>query len=181
MAYDWTGAEKGQGGPQSEPGWHLYAVTDAIRGTRDRTFESKKGDPQLLVIFHDEDGGEATTMFTLSEKAAWTLARFLSRAGFDLDALTAEGVEPKDWADEDFAKERLRNKRVYAYCSHEKVGDRTFTKLAFEHRDKVPGEHVKRLGERPDMPDEEPDGDIPFLLWLPLLLPLLRMVGGVVV
>lgn len=182
MAYDWEGQAEQEGAPKSEPGWHIYTVTGVLRGTRTKTFESRAGDPQILVVFTDEEGLEAAQMFTLSEKAGWALARFVSRAGVDVRKLREDGVEPGDWADEDFAKRKIMHRQVYANCEHEESGGKTYTRLNFAHKDDVPVDVVQRLGQLGprESGEDDPDGDIPFLFWLPMLLPLLRMIGGAV-
>lgn len=58
-------------------------------------FKSRNGDPQIMVVFVDDQDREAGQMFTLSDKAGWTLARLLSRFGVDVAALEADGIEPR--------------------------------------------------------------------------------------
>jgi len=166
MGY-WSDAAESEGGPKSPPGWHFYQVTRAMRVTKGgREFRSKNGDPQLFVIFEDEDGLEASQMFTLSAKAGWTLAKFLSRAGVDLAALDSEGIAIDDWASETFARERLEGLGAWAFCEHEQSGERTYTNLAFAHLDEVPADVLEKRKERVAASEKLAaaldDSDIPF-------------------
>lgn len=109
-SYDWTGAA--QGGPQAEkiPAGKripvtIHKIVYAKKGGK--TFASKGGDPQIMLVFRDEKDREAAQMFTLSKKAAWTLSRLMSRFGLDTDTLKAEGIQPEQFAIPTFADAKL--------------------------------------------------------------------------
>lgn len=159
----WTDAEQGgEASEKSAPGWHRYKVTSVLRGSKARTFKSSKGDPQLMVVLTDEEGGEATAMFTLSERAAWSLAKFLSRAGVDLEQLDRDGVDLESWTDESFARRRLDGLLVWAHCEHEEVGAKVYTRLDFKHGEEVPIDIATSMGDHPEVEPESDDDDIPF-------------------
>lgn len=108
MGYDWSeSAEGGGSGDKMEPGIYKVTGNAVIRGSKKGDFKSKKGDAQIMLVVENEDGAEAATMFTLSEKAAWTLARWLARCGVDLKAMQAEGIEPTHFGNTDIAEKYL--------------------------------------------------------------------------
>lgn len=95
MAYDWTTDDEGDTA-QLPAGVHSVQIKRIQYGSKGGgPFVSKKGDPQIMVVFSDEEGREAVSMFTLSNGAAWTLRHLLKRFGADVDAMTAQGIEPK--------------------------------------------------------------------------------------
>jgi hypothetical protein len=138
MGY-WTQRDQ-DGPPKSSEGWHHYTVTKVMRGTDKRDFSSRDGDPQILVVLSDEEGAEATTMFTLSDKASWVLARFLARSGVNLEDLDQESVSLTEWEDQKFASRWLDGLKVWANCEHQH-GDqgKVYTRLSFFHENEVPG------------------------------------------
>lgn len=114
MAYGWR--EEAEGAGQSDklsPGYHRVRGAKVVMGKGSGLFKSKKGDPQIMLVVENEDGQEGTQMFTLSDKASWTLARWLSRCGVDLSAMEAEGVEPKHFTNEEIAKQYLVGKECW--------------------------------------------------------------------
>jgi hypothetical protein len=143
MGY-WTDRDQ-DGPPKSAEGWHRYEAVKVMRGTESRNFQSKAGDPQLLVILKDEEGSEASTMFTLSDKASWVLARFLARAGVDLGEMDGSNVGLGDLEDETVAGRWIVGLKVWANCAHESGQDgKTYTKLNFFHEHEVPGGALSR-------------------------------------
>lgn len=171
MGY-WTDRDQ-DGPPKSTEGWHRYKVTKVMRGTEHKDFQSKSGDPQILVIFQDEDSAEASAMFTLSDKASWVLARFLARAGVDLERLDEEAALA-DFAHEATAQRWLEGLKVWANCEHQRGNDgKVYTRLSFFHEHEVPGNVLSRgksgspataagpdtFGDGSPVPD---DDDIPF-------------------
>lgn len=102
MSYDWkSSAESPPQAAKIPAGTNLLLrIAKVIYGKKGGApFKSKSGDPQIMAIFEDTDGNEASQMFTLSDKAAWVLARLLSRCGVDLDTLRADGIDPKHFVD----------------------------------------------------------------------------------
>jgi hypothetical protein len=107
MTYDWTTEAEKEGPQQADKlptGEHPVAIARVIYGKRGGApFESKNGDPQIMVIFAGVANGvnedqEASRMYTLSKAAAGFMAQLLSRFGADTDQMKADGIEPKDLA-----------------------------------------------------------------------------------
>lgn len=120
MAYGWS--EEAEGGGQSDKlpvGYHRVRGTKVVMGKGSGRFKSKKGDPQIMLVVENEDGQEGAQMFTLSEKASWTLARWLSRCGVDLKAMEAEGVEPRHFTNEEIAKQYLVGKECWVLAEQD--------------------------------------------------------------
>jgi len=116
MAYNWEKEADREGGEQSErlpSGIHDVEITRVVFGSKQGgVFTSKSGDPQIMLIFADSEGREASLMVTLSRKAGWVLAKVLRAAGLRMSQMTADGVEPKDFASEQFATANLVGRRL---------------------------------------------------------------------
>ena len=160
MGFSWTAAEDGGGTVDKIPaGHHRLTVSKVVTGSKTGgTFESRKGDPQIMLIFEDVEGREASQMYTLSSKAAWTLAILLSRIGeTKLSELDKQGIVPANFANKDFAESYLLNKSIWANVYYETgTDDKEYSRiepLKEEEVDKkvldavaVGGQH-KPLGE----------------------------------
>jgi len=111
MGYDWKTESEKEGGAQAEKlpaGTHKVTITKVIHGKKDGTrFESKDKQPQMMLIFADSQGREVASMVTLSDKAAWSLAKILRAAGANVEKMTERGVTPDRFEDETFASKNL--------------------------------------------------------------------------
>jgi hypothetical protein len=117
MAYDWekasTQAASGNYAERIPAGVHDVAIKRLLSGSKKGgAFRSRDGDPQIMLIFADGEGREASQMVTLSEKAGWVLARLLSAAGADMARMKADGVLPHDFANQEFARANLVGRRL---------------------------------------------------------------------
>ena len=127
MAFDWEQEASKEGGDYAEripAGVHDVEITRVLFGSKGGgVFQSRAGDPQIMLILADREGREAAQMVTLSQKAAWALARLLSAAGANLTRMKADGVEPKDFADEGFATANLVGRRLRIDLKYKAGGD----------------------------------------------------------
>ncbi|MFH1418781.1 MAG: hypothetical protein ABII12_10925 [Planctomycetota bacterium] len=75
---------------------------------------SKSGHPQIMLVFQDREAREITQMITLSETAAWVLARILGCCDppANLARMESDGVEPEHFADEGFADRILLDRQL---------------------------------------------------------------------
>ena len=108
-------AEKsgGQNAPQIPAGLADVEIKKLIHANRDgERFVSQKGDPQMMVVYADDNGGEAADMFTLSDTAGWALAKVMEAAGMNLAKLDAAGVAYHHFANEEWAAKALVGKRL---------------------------------------------------------------------
>jgi hypothetical protein len=146
MAYDWNKAAEENAQAEKIPaGRHKLKVTKVIHGKKDGTkFASKSGDPQIMVIVSDNQDREASMMITLSEAAAWVLARLLKAAGADVEKMTKMGITPGKFADEKFASAQLLSRVFTAEVSYEKGQD---------------GKEYARINPLRSAPAEEPATD----------------------
>ena len=99
MAYNWKEeSEKEPLAPKLPPGQHQAAISRVVYESRDgNPFRSGAGDPQIMIIWKGPLG-EAADMITLSDKAAWRLARILRATESDIDQLMRRQVEPFHFA-----------------------------------------------------------------------------------
>jgi len=116
MSYDWTKEAQSDGPTQTEKlpsGTHDVEITRVVFGPKDGPpFASRNGDPQIMVIFADNEGREASQMVTLSRKAGWVLAKVLRAADVHLSKMTADGIKPADFANPQFATANLVSRRL---------------------------------------------------------------------
>lgn len=118
MAYDWKGNSE-RVSERVPAGTHRLRVDRIVFASKAGAFRSKSGDPQIMIVFTDADGAEVGTMFTLSDKAGWTLARLLSRAGVDMKTIERDGLEPKHFANKAVAEARLVGLETWATVEYE--------------------------------------------------------------
>jgi hypothetical protein len=128
MAYDWEkAATQGASGDYAEripAGVHDVEIRRVLFGSKKGgAFRSQGGDPQIMLIFADRQGRETPQMVTLSEKAGWVLARLLSAAGADMQRMKADGVLPRDFANQEFARANLVGRRVRAEVKYKQAAD----------------------------------------------------------
>jgi hypothetical protein len=117
MPYDWTEASTAEGAEHSErlpSGIHTVTITRIIHNGKNGPFESKNGDPQILVVFSDDQAREATQMITLSQKAGWVLAKLMTNFDppMNLTKMTEAGVTPDSFASPDFAETNLVGRKL---------------------------------------------------------------------
>lgn len=165
MPYDWKKAEESGGGNPMPDGIHHARVSKIKTG-----LTTKKGDPMIAVTFMDSTG-ESESLFTLSDSAAWNLARLLSRCGVDLEEVKADGIEPKHFSQQKIAEQYLLESWVWIRVftldatnpkNLDKNGKpyRRVEALHKEEAEKVDAEAVKRV-EVVTTPAGD-DSDVPF-------------------
>lgn len=122
--YDWDDAAKGKGGnraPKIPAGQQQLEIKDVVFGKRDGgAFKSKDGDPQILIVFTDGKGNEAAQMYTLSQKAAFTLAKLLAASGADTKKMTEKGITPDKFSDPRFGTAQLKGRKLTADVQYER-------------------------------------------------------------
>lgn len=138
-------------------------VIKVLNGKKDGSpFKSKNGDPQMMVVFKNTKGEEGPCMFTLSEKAVWTLAKFMSRAGVNLEKMNADGVTHAHFEDPQFAKRVLMDRVVWADVTYrEGKSGKEYPNFDFMHENEVP---VQLVVEQTEAAKHQPveEEDIPF-------------------
>lgn len=122
MGYDWEG-EADKIAEKVPAGIHRLRVNKIVTAGKGGTFKSRAGDPQVMVVFTNDRGAEVAQMFTLSTKAAWTMAKLLSRCGVDLKALKDGGIEPKHFANQKIAEQYLVGCETWARVEYEASED----------------------------------------------------------
>ena len=157
MAYDWEKAASQESGDYAErmpAGIHDVEVKRVLFGSKGGgLFKSRAGDPQIMLIFADREGREASQMVTLSEKAGWVLARLLSAAGADMARMKTDGVLPRDFTNQEFARANLVGRRLKVDLKYKPGGD------GKEYADVTPIR--QRATDAPPADDLDPDS-IPY-------------------
>lgn len=127
--YDWGKASDGNGKGDAEQipaGEHKLKIIKVVFGKKTdgvlEPFLSKSDDPQIMLIFADDQAREASQMVTLSEKAAWVLAGICKAAGMDVQKMTDRGITPDRFADETFATAQLVGRVLTAKVTYNDKG-----------------------------------------------------------
>ena len=114
----WTQAADGGYEKMSE-GIHWLRIIKTKWEKKDGSeYRSKEGDLQMLLIVENQDAEQGTIMVTLSEKAAWVLARLLKHSGANLDRMEAEGVTLANFTNQKFADTQLVGRQFWGECKH---------------------------------------------------------------
>ncbi len=115
--YAWQEKSEQEGAVYAEKlpnGKHRVTLSRLIFGNRNGQFVSRSNDPQVMLIFSDEQAREVGQMVTLSDKAGWVLARLMGC--FDppanLARMEADGIEPNHFANEEFAEKQLLDRQL---------------------------------------------------------------------
>lgn len=122
MSYPWQReAAKEAIAARIPKGEHRVRIVRIVTGNRDGEFQSRDGDPQIMPIFQDDQAREAGQMITLNEKAAWTLAKILDACDppANLARMEADGIEPRHFANPDFAESVLLNRQLDVSVDYE--------------------------------------------------------------
>lgn len=117
MGYLWQQESEREGASQAEripAGTHEVRISKIIHGTRQGPFQSRDGDPQIMLVFQDRQAREASLFVTLSEKAAWVLAKVMACCSppVNLARMQADGVEPERFSDPEFADANLLDRQL---------------------------------------------------------------------
>ncbi|MBE3109205.1 MAG: hypothetical protein IMZ46_01630 [Acidobacteria bacterium] len=110
MKYPWRqkATEESSQSEKLPAGVYDVTIERVVHGKKDGTpFKSKHDDPQIMVIFADDQDREAAMMVTLSAKAGWVLAKILGAANCDLAHFEDTNIGVLDFADPEFAKTNL--------------------------------------------------------------------------
>lgn len=111
MNYDWnTEANKTQehNNTPLPDGTHNVVIKKVVFGRKDGTpFTNKTGDPQIMLVFADDQGREVMQMYPLSNSEGWRLAQIMRARGADLTRMQAAGVTPESFLDPTFAEKNL--------------------------------------------------------------------------
>lgn len=161
-AFSWSKAADGDV-TKLPAGYHRCVCTKVSRANKDgKEYQSKDGDPQILTIWENADGESAVAMFTLTNKAAWTLAQMLKYAGADIEKMEANGITPKHFEDIAFAEKQILKRECWVYA--EPKGK--YVNIDFVAEDSVPAEAIKQatqpIGSPLEGTDDIDDDDIPF-------------------
>ena len=148
MGY-WT--EKAEGGQSAEKmpaGYHHVTAVKIVYGKRDGPdFTSKYGDPQIMVVFVNSADQEAACMFTLSDRAAWVMAKFMKAAGADLAKMDKAGVTIKNFEDAPFTNRQIKGRECWIEVKWEsRDGGKEYAKVDFLMESEVPIHMLQNTG-----------------------------------
>src|SRR5690606_36213633 len=120
-------------------GYHKAIVVKVLRGPKDGPdFTSKNGDAQVMAVFVNAAGEEASTMFTLSDKAARVLAKFLESSGANLAKMNDAGVTLRDFENQTFAQKQLMDRECWIEVEWKQGDKKDYSKIAFVKESDLP-------------------------------------------
>ncbi len=118
MPYQWQNEAERDAPPKAERipccTNHPVRIVKIVLGGKDGPFTSRHGDPQIMLVFQDREAREASQMITLSNSAAWVLAKYLGCCDppANLARMEAEGIEPEAFAQQEFADANLLDRQL---------------------------------------------------------------------
>jgi len=159
MTYDWN--NKDNSSQSLSNGFHKVRMTKVMHNKKDGTpYTTQKGDPQILVVIENDGGEQGIVMFTLSERASWVLAKYLSCAGADMQKMNDAGVEPGHFLDAGFAVKQLIDRELWVCV--EPQADNKYPKITPCYESDVPPELLNGPAATTDAPEAITEDEIPF-------------------
>jgi len=155
MGY-WTDKAKDEG-PQRAPaipaGQHRLEILKIVygkgAGENYQQFQTKAGDPQIMVVFRDKLEREAAEMFTLSDAAAFKIAKLLEAIGADLESMESDGITVEAFAEPQFANAQLVGRVLQAQVAYEEANGKHYAKI-------TPAPAAKRTEPEKPAPTRKP-------------------------
>jgi len=158
MTFNWTESAEG-GSPKLPEGWHRVKCAKVMRANKDgKEYTSKEGDPQVYTVWENANGESGLAIFTISDKAAWTLAQMLKCAGADLARMEKEGVTPDQFADVAFAEKQILNRECWVYATIKGQ----YVNLDFKQEAEVPDQVIGKAAAPAGASTQVDEDDIPF-------------------
>ncbi len=115
----WVEAANSEGPPQSERipcdgQEHAVRISKVVHHAKGQLMQSQNGDPQMMLVFQDEQAREALQKVTLKESAMFVLAKIM--AAFDppadLARMEADGIKIEHFADPEWAEQVLIDRQL---------------------------------------------------------------------
>jgi hypothetical protein len=92
---------------------HEVTIIRAIHTKNDgEEMTDRDGNPQLMIVFANDEGHEHVGYFALGGRWAWKFAKLVIAAGLNIAQLKIDGIGFEDFADNDFASENLSNRTL---------------------------------------------------------------------
>jgi hypothetical protein len=161
MPYAWQTESEREVTPQAPripKGQYPVRIQRIVFGNRHGPFQSQSGDPQIMLVFQDRQAREASLMVTLSEKAAFVLARLLGACDppANLARMEQDGIEPAHFAREDFARKMLVDRQLTIEVDHELGRDgKEYPRVTPVHG-RAPASPPAPADDGPPSTDDEP-------------------------
>lgn len=124
MSYDWSGNAEGVDTmPLGEHDVRIVRIQFLNREGNPLT--STGGDPQIRVVFQDQEAREVGQMYTLSDKAGFKLAQLFGcfDPPMNLQRMKEDGVLPIHFANQEYCLEQLMDRRLRIKLAERKDKD----------------------------------------------------------
>jgi len=116
MSTDWTKAAeetKFEDKPKLEVGFSgPVTIVKTVREGREGEFATRNGEPQIMVVFASDDGGEKTEYYCLKGNRAFLFARLINASGLDVQQMEEDDISFTHFEENEFASAMLCNRRM---------------------------------------------------------------------
>ena len=161
----------GDGAPKAKSGFNYLEIAKIRYERNGEPYKSKiktdkkgntsGGDPQIMVVFKDRDGGECIGWYTISKIALFGLQNLISACGIDTKSLDEKGYGPLEFYRPEVADDVLIGRRLWAWVEWEMYEGKERSKVTPKKPDEVPPAERDRVTS--EVSDTLPvAADIPF-------------------
>ena len=115
MSYDWSAPAQSPNAPKMKAGAHEAVISRVVSTKQDGSeFFTKAGEPQIMLVFTNAQGEEATLFCILSDdpNKSWALRAVLHAIGAKVELLTQHGVKPEHFRNKEWAEKQLKGRRL---------------------------------------------------------------------
>ena len=172
MSFDWTSDDR-MDSPKIPGGIDTpVKIVKVLTRVKGEPMASKNGDPQIYVIFGDDQKNETMVTLTLSEKAGFKLRQILRAANANLEAMNNSGVTLEHFTYQEFVDKHLVGRRLLANFKYDEKGFADITPLMSQPGQQpaaAPRQAAAQPPAAPRKPAPEPvaagfnpESDVPF-------------------
>ena len=140
MSFGWNQAADG-GSDRLSEGYHQVKCIRVSRANKQgEAYQTAEGHAQLYTVWENADGAQGLVIFTLSNKAAWTLAQMMKFSGADLDRMEKDGITPDHFTDVEFARKKILDRSCWVHAKPKGQ----YINLEFVDAETVPADAIKQ-------------------------------------
>jgi len=178
MSYDWSAPAQSPNAPKMKAGGHEAVISRIVSTKQDGSeFFTKDGEPQIMLVFTNAQGEEATLFCILTDdpEKSWALRAVLHAIGAKVELLTQHGVKPEHFRNKEWAEKQLKGRKLrvdVGYRPNKKNPDDPYmnvipmrpamTPAQVESARTAPAPAAAQAAPSAPPPPEVPTEDIPF-------------------
>jgi len=115
MSYDWSAPAQSPNAPKMKAGGHEAVISRIVSTKQDGSeFFTKAGEPQIMLVFTNAQGEEATLFCILSDdpNKSWALRAVLHAIGAKVELLMQHGIKPEHFRNKEWAEKQLKGRKL---------------------------------------------------------------------